>query len=70
MLCIPASAFKLTCAPPGSPVEHVSRGGVYLPPVISRTKGRRGTCEAAIESSYQDDSNQYLQFYLKGHVQD
>ena len=34
-------------------------GGVIFtpPPVICGTKGRRGTREAAIESSRQDDSN-------------
>ena len=38
-------------------------GGIFTPPppVISGTKGLRGTREAAIESSRQDDSNQYLQ---------
>ena len=53
----------LTRAPPGSPAEHASPGGggnIYPPPVISGTQGRRGAREAAIESSRQDDSNQYL----------
>ena len=53
----------LTRAPPGSPAEHASSSPP--PPVIPRTKGRRGTGEAAIESSYQDDSTQYLRFYIK-----
>ena len=38
-------------------------GGNIYPPVISRTKGCRGTREAAIESSYQDDSDQCLKVY-------
>ena len=32
---------------------------IFTPPVISRTKGRSGTREAAIESSCQGDSNKY-----------
>ena len=43
-------------------------GNIYLP-VISGTKGRRGTREEAIKSSCQDDYYQYLTFSLKGHVQ-
>ena len=53
----------VTRAPPGSPAEHASPGGgvIFTPtpphPVISGAKGRRGTREAAIESSRQDDDN-------------
>ena len=56
-------AGYLTRAPPGSPAENASPEGVILPPVIFRTKGRRGTREVAIESSYQDNYNEYIQFY-------
>ena len=57
-------SFDLTRAPPGSPTEHASPGGggVVFPPVSSGNKDRRGTREAVIESSRQDDSNQYLKF--------
>ena len=56
-------SFDFTRAPPGSPTEHASPGGgVIFPPVSSGTKDRRGTREAVIESSRQDDSNQYLKF--------
>ena len=60
-----------------TPAEVVSRTriagegvpNIYPSPVISRTRGRRGTRGATIESSYQDNSNRYLKFSLKGHVQ-
>ena len=44
-------------------------GGNIYPPVISRTKGRTGTREPAIESSYEDNSDPSLKFSLKSHVQ-
>ena len=45
-------------------MDFHSTEGLY-----SGTKDRRGTREAAIESSRQDDSNQYLKFSSKDHVQ-
>ena len=55
----------------GTSRTRIARGGVIFtpPPGISGTKGRRGTREAAIESSPQDDSIQFLKFSWKGHVQ-
>ena len=48
---------------------RIAGGVIFTPPGISGTKGRRGTREAAIESSPQDDSIQFLKFSWKGHVQ-
>ena len=54
---------------PAGVVSRIRIAGEYLspppPPVVSGIKGRRGTREAAIESSYQDDSNQYLKISLR-----
>ena len=56
----------LTRAPLGYPAERVAlgRGGKYYPLVISRTKHRRETGQAAIESSQQELSNVFLFFFL------
>ena len=59
----------LTRAPLGYPAERAPLGGVILtPPVISRTKDRRGTREAAIERSRREGSYECLKLSKKGQV--
>ena len=43
-------------APPGLLAHPRVPGGLMTPPAISRTVGRRESCEAAFESSPQDSS--------------
>ena len=48
---------------PAGVTTEQAPGEIFTPsPVISRTNLRRGTREAAIESSYHDDYNPYFNF--------
>ena len=46
----------------GYPAERAALGGKYYPIANSQTNNRRGTSEAAIESSQHEDSYELLTF--------
>ena len=51
----------------GSPAERAARGGVNITPLLAqkKTKGRRNTRKAAIESSLREGSDECLIYFKK-----